>query len=60
MNGLMHVIVFCPYEEHCPVKARQKSARTELCILNKHPEDCKLIRQGGRYESIHQRPDKRI
>ena len=44
MNGLMHVIVFCPYEEHCPVKARQKSARTELCILNKHPEDCKLIR----------------
>jgi len=52
MRGYMDIRVFCPYGKDCPVKERQKknSARTELCLLDNHPEDCKFIREGGRYE----------
>jgi len=50
MRGYMDMRVFCPYAKDCPVKARQRehSARTELCLLDNHPEDCKLIREGGK------------
>lgn len=58
----MDIRVFCPYEKDCPVKERQKknSARTELCLLDNHPEDCKLIREGGKYESVHIGTHERI
>jgi len=62
MRGMMDVRVFCPYEADCPVKARQmkQSVRTELCILDHHPEDCRLIREGGKYESVYQRTNDRL